>query len=172
MPRSYWDWQPMLADDASGFFPSTPATNLLFGLRESIAMLNEEGLSRVFARHCRFGEATRRAVRAWGLELVCLDQTAFSSSLTAVLMPEGHDADQLRAVVLERFDTSLGTGLGKLKGRSFRIGHLGDFNDPMLVGTLGVIEMGLDAAAVPFSRGGVSAALEYLAASSEAATPL
>jgi len=155
----------MIADNASGFFPYTPATNLLYGLREAIAMLREEGLDRVFARHCRHGEATRRAVRAWGLELVCQNRDEYSSSLTAVTMPDGperHDADVLRRIILDRFDLSLGTGLGKLKGKIFRIGHLGDFNDLMLAGTLSGVEMGLAAARVPFTRGGVLAALDYL----------
>ncbi len=163
MPRSYWDWEPMIKENASGFFPYTPATNLLFGLREAIHMLQEEGLESVFARHDRHAEATRRAVQAWGLEIVCKDPAEYSSSLTAVLMPEGHDADQLRKVILDRFDLSLGTGLGKLKGKVFRIGHLGDFNDLMLAGTLAGIEMGLALANVPFEKGGVQAALDFLA---------
>jgi alanine-glyoxylate transaminase / serine-glyoxylate transaminase / serine-pyruvate transaminase len=162
MPRAFWDWEPMLADNAAGFFPYTPSTNLLFGLREALAMLREEGLSTAFARHRRFGEATRRAVGAWGLELVCRDPEGYSNSITAVIMPPGHDADALRALILERFDMSLGTGLGRLKGKAFRIGHLGDFNDLMLVATLGGVEMGLAAAGVPFTRGGVSAALAHL----------
>ncbi len=162
MPRSYWDWEAMFTANSAGVFPYTPATNLLFGLREAIAMLREEGLAAAFARHDRFAEATRRAVRAWGLELVCTDPTRYSSSMTAVMMPAGHDSDALRATILERFDMSLGTGLGKLKGLAFRIGHLGDFNDLMLVATLGGIEMGLDLAGVPFKRGGVAAALDCL----------
>jgi alanine-glyoxylate transaminase/serine-glyoxylate transaminase/serine-pyruvate transaminase len=163
-PRSYWDWTPMLADNAAGFFPYTPATNLLFGLREATAMLLDEGLARVFARHCRHAEATRRAVRAWGLEVLAATPDEYSPTLTAVLVPEGHDADRLRKVILERFDMSLGTGLGRLKGKVFRIGHLGDFNDLMLAGTLSGVEMGLVAAGVPFTAGGVTVALEYLAA--------
>jgi alanine-glyoxylate transaminase / serine-glyoxylate transaminase / serine-pyruvate transaminase len=163
LPRSYWDWEPMISDHGSGF-PYTPATNLLFGLREAFSMLDEQGLDRVFERHARHGEATRRAVRAWGLDLVCLNPVEYSSSLTAVMMPAGADADRFRAIVLERFDMSLGTGLGKLKGRTFRIGHLGDFNDLMLAGTLSGVEMGLAAAGVPFKSGGVTTALEYLAA--------
>ena len=163
MPRAYWDWQPMIRDNASGFFPTTPAINLLYGLREAVHMLEEEGLAQVFARHVRFGEATRRAVRAWGLELLCARPEEYSSALTAVMMPEGHDADAFRKVVLERFDMSLGAGLGKLKGRVFRIGHLGDFNDLMLAGTLGGVEMGLAVSGVPFNRDGVTAALDYLA---------
>ncbi|MGH9140913.1 MAG: pyridoxal-phosphate-dependent aminotransferase family protein, partial [Vicinamibacterales bacterium] len=166
LPRAYWDWQPMLRDNPAGFFPTTPAINLLFGLREAVRMLEEEGLANVFARHARFGEATRRAVSAWGLELLCARPEEYSSALTAVVMPVGHDADALRKVILERFDMSLGAGLGKLKGKVFRIGHLGDFNDLMLVGTLGGVEMGLAAAGVPFTRGGVTAALDHLARSS------
>ena len=162
LPRSYWDWEPMLKDNQAGFFPYTPATNLLYGLREALHMLFEEGLENVFARHDRHAEATRRAVQAWGLELVCRNPAEYSSSLTAVMMPEGYDADALRKVILDRFDMSLGTGLGKLKGKIFRIGHLGDFNDLMLAGTLGGVEMGLHIAGVPFTRGGVSAALDFL----------
>jgi alanine-glyoxylate transaminase/serine-glyoxylate transaminase/serine-pyruvate transaminase len=163
LPRSYWDWASMLRDNQAGFFPYTPATNLLYGLREAIQMLLEEGLDNVFARHARHAEATRSAVQAWGLETVCQHPLEHSNSLTAIMMPEGHDADQLRKVVLERFDLSLGTGLGKLKGKIFRIGHLGDFNDLMLAGTLSGVEMGLACAGVPFKKGGVMAALEYLA---------
>jgi len=162
LPRSYWDWEPMLKDSQAGFFPCTPATNLLYGLREALHMLFEEGLENVFARHTRHADATRRAVQAWGLELVCRNPAEYSSSLTAVMMPEGYDADALRKVILDRFDLSLGTGLGKLKGKIFRIGHLGDFNDLMLTGTLGGVEMGLAMAGVPFKTGGVAAALEYL----------
>ena len=162
MPRSYWDWEPMIKDNTAGFFPYTPATNLLYGLREALHMLLEEGLDNVFARHTRHAEATRRAVQAWGLDVVCLNPEEYSSSLTAVMMPEGHDADALRKIILDRFDLSLGTGLGKLKGKIFRIGHLGDFNDLMLAGTLSGVEMGLHLASVPFKTGGVAAALEYL----------
>jgi alanine-glyoxylate transaminase/serine-glyoxylate transaminase/serine-pyruvate transaminase len=161
--RAYWDWTPIIEDNRSGFFTYTPSTNLIYGLREALDMLlEEEGLANVFARHNRHAEATRCAVRAWGLELVCLDQTAYSSSITAVEMPAGHDSDTLRKIILERFNMSLGTGLGKLKGKIFRIGHLGDFNDLMLAGTLSGVEMGLVAAGVPFKRGGVAAALEFL----------
>jgi alanine-glyoxylate transaminase / serine-glyoxylate transaminase / serine-pyruvate transaminase len=163
LPRAYWDWQPMLAAAETGFFPYTPATNLLFGLREAIVMLEEEGLDNVFARHARLAEATRRAVQAWELELLSLDAKAHSNSLTAVLLPRGHDADGLRHVVLERFDMSLGTGLGKVAGKVFRIGHLGWFNELMLIGTLGGVEMGLAVAGVPHHRGGVDAAMSYLA---------
>ena len=162
LARSYWDWEPMIKDNKTGFFPYTPATNLLYGLREAIHMLLEEGLDNVFARHTRHAEATRRAVKAWELEVVCLNPQDYSSSLTAVMLPGGHDADALRQVILERFDMSLGTGLGKLKGKIFRIGHLGDFNDLMLAGTLSGVEMGLTLAGVPFTRGGVAAALKYL----------
>jgi len=160
--RSYWDWEPMLQANESGFFPYTPATNLLYGLRESLRMLEEEGLENVFRRHRRHGEATREAVRAWGLELNALDEREHSDSLTGIRMPDGHDADKLRAVILERFDMSLGQGLGKLKGKLFRIGHLGSFNDLMLAGTLAGVEMGLKLAQVPFSPGGVAAALDHL----------
>ncbi len=163
LPRAYWDWSAMLGANRSGFFPYTPATNLLYGLRESIHMLLEERLENVFARHDRFAEATRRAVRAWGLEILCADPEEYSSSLTAVLMPEGHDADRVRNLILERFDMSLGTGLGRLAGRVFRIGHLGDFNDLMLAGTLCGVEMGLGMAAVPIRESGIGAALDYLA---------
>src|SRR5919197_5820480 len=160
--RSYWDWDAMLQANQSGFFPYTPATNLLYGLREALRMLQEEGLDNVFARHARHAEATRRAARAWGLELNCADEREYSNSLTAIRLPEGHDADNLRAVILERFDMSLGQGLGKLKGKLFRIGHLGSFNDLMLCGTLCGVEMGLRAAGVRFRPGGVDAAMLYL----------
>ena len=163
LPKAYWDWGPMLDNNARGFFPYTPPTNLLYGLAEALAMLGEEGLDNVFARHDRLAEATRRAVRAWGLEILCLNAEEYSSALTAIVMPEGHDADALRKVILERFDLSLGTGLGKVKGKVFRIGHLGDFNDLMLAGTLCGVEMGLGLAGVPHQRGGVDAALRYLA---------
>jgi alanine-glyoxylate transaminase/serine-glyoxylate transaminase/serine-pyruvate transaminase len=163
-PKSYWAWEPMLAANTSGFFPYTPATNLLYGLRESLHMLHEEGLPNVFARHRRLAEATRAAVRAWGLEIVCKCANEYSSVLTGVMMPDGHNADAFRAVVLERFNMSLGTGLGKLKGRAFRIGHLGDFNELMLAGTLSGVEMGLELAGVPFSKGGVRAAMDSLIA--------
>jgi alanine-glyoxylate transaminase / serine-glyoxylate transaminase / serine-pyruvate transaminase len=164
LTRSFWDWAEMLGPNANGFFPYTPATNLLYGLREAIAMLEEEGLERVFARHDRHAEATRRAVRAWGLEILCQEPEEFSSALTAVMMPPGHDADRFRAMVLQAFDMSLGQGLSKLSGKIFRIGHLGDFNDLMLMGTLAGVEMGLEIAAVPHKKGGVDAAMEYLSA--------
>jgi alanine-glyoxylate transaminase / serine-glyoxylate transaminase / serine-pyruvate transaminase len=162
LPRSFWDWQPMLRDNPAGFFPYTPATNLLYGLSEAIRMLEEEGLENVFARHARHGEATRRAVKAWSLELQCANPEEHSHSLTGVRMPEGIDADAVRQVILEHFDMSLGTGLGKVRGQMFRIGHLGDFNDLMLMGTLAGVEMGLELAGVPFSKGGVAAAMDYL----------
>jgi alanine-glyoxylate transaminase/serine-glyoxylate transaminase/serine-pyruvate transaminase len=162
--RSYWDWADVLAANRNGFFPYTPATNLLFGLREAIAMLLEEGLDAVFARHARHGEATRRAVEAWELEVLCADPAAASAALTAVLVPDGYDADELRRTILEAFDLSLGTGLGRLAGKVFRIGHLGSFNDLMLAGTLSGIEMGLGLTGIPHRAGGVGAALEYLAA--------
>jgi alanine-glyoxylate transaminase/serine-glyoxylate transaminase/serine-pyruvate transaminase len=162
LPRSYWSWDEMLASNATGFFPYTPSTNLLYGLKEAIAMLLEEGLENVFARHDRHAEATRRAVRAWGLEILCLEPREYSSSLTAVLMPPGHDADAFRKTTLERFNLSLGNGLGKLQGKVFRIGHLGDFSDLMLAGTLSGVEMGLQAAGVPVKASGVAAALAYL----------
>jgi alanine-glyoxylate transaminase/serine-glyoxylate transaminase/serine-pyruvate transaminase len=160
--KSYWDWQPMLAANRSGFFPSTPATNLLYGLRESLQMLREEGLDHVFARHDRHAEATRRAVRAWGLEVLCLNPEEYSSSVTAVLLPAGSNADDLRKVILDQFNMSLGNGLGRLQGKVFRIGHLGDFNDLMLAGTLSGVEMGLALAEVPHKKGGVEAGLDYL----------
>jgi alanine-glyoxylate transaminase/serine-glyoxylate transaminase/serine-pyruvate transaminase len=165
LPRSYWDWQEMLENNRNGYFPYTPATNLLYGLDEAIAMLLEEGLDNVFARHDRHAEATRAAVRAWGLEILCAEPAEYSSSLTAVLMPSGHDEAEFRRVVLERFDMSLGAGLTKLKGKVFRIGHLGDFNDLTLMGTLAGVEMGLAAAGVPHRTGGVRAAMDVLQAS-------
>jgi alanine-glyoxylate transaminase/serine-glyoxylate transaminase/serine-pyruvate transaminase len=163
LPKSYWAWEPMLTSNKTGFFPYTPSTNLLFGLNEAVAMLLEEGLPQVFARHDRHAEATRRAVRAWGLEILATNPREYSSALTAIVMPDGFDADHLRQTILERFNMSLGQGLGKVKGKVFRIGHLGDFNDLMLAGTLSGVEMGLAVDKVPFKRGGVSAALDYLA---------
>jgi alanine-glyoxylate transaminase/serine-glyoxylate transaminase/serine-pyruvate transaminase len=162
LPRSYWAWEHMLAINPTGFFPYTPATNLLFGLREALAMLHEEGLDNVFARHIRLAIATRAAVRAWELEVACARPDEYSPVVTTVMMPEGGDADCLRSTVLERFNMSLGAGLGRLKGRAFRIGHLGDFNDLMLMGTLCGVEMGLGLAGIAFRRGGVAAALEAL----------
>lgn len=162
LPRSYWDWKPMLEHNANGFFPYTPATNLLYGLREALQMLREEGLHNVFARHKRHGEATRRAVSAWGLENVALDPREYSNSVTAIFTPPGHSADALRKVALERFNLALGGGLGRLQDKAFRIGHLGDFNDLMLAGALSGVEMGLDLAGIPHRKGGVAAALDFL----------
>jgi alanine-glyoxylate transaminase / serine-glyoxylate transaminase / serine-pyruvate transaminase len=164
LPRSFFDWAEMIPANVDGWFPYTPATNLLYGLREAIAMLEEEGFANVYARHDRHAEATRRAVNAWGLEVLCQNPEEYSSALTAVVMPPGHDSDKLRAIILEHFDMSLGMGLAKLKGKVFRIGHLGDFNDLTLMGTLAGVEMGLELAAVPHKKGGVLAAMEYLAA--------
>lgn len=166
LPRSYWDWRPMLEANDTGYFPYTPGTNLLFGLNEAVTMLLEEGLDNVFARHDRHAEATRRAVRTWGLAIQCLDPRHYSSSLTAVRVPVGQSADALRAVILEKFNMSLGNGLGILKDRVFRIGHLGAFGDLQLIGTLGGVEMGLRAAGIPHNPGGVQAAIDYLAGNS------
>jgi len=164
LPRSYWAWDEMIANGKTGYFPYTPATNMLYGLAEALKMLlDEEGLEAVFARHQRHAEATRRAVRAWGLEVYALDPREYSASLTGVLMPAGHDADRVRKVILDAFDLSLGTGLTKLGGKMFRIGHLGDFNDLMLMGTLAGVEMGLALAGVPVKKEGVMAAMAYLA---------
>jgi alanine-glyoxylate transaminase / serine-glyoxylate transaminase / serine-pyruvate transaminase len=161
-PRAYWDWRPILEANERGYFPYTPPTNLLYGLRESLALLNEEGLENVFARHRRHGEATRAAVRGWGLEVLCLDEREHSPVLTAVLVPAEHDADKIRALVLDRFNMSLGTGLGRLAGRVFRIGHLGHFNDVSLAGTLAGVHMGLTLAGVAVDPNGVNAALRVL----------
>lgn len=162
LPKSFWDWKPIIAANKNGFFPYTPATNLLYGLDEALRMLDAEGLPAVFARHARHAEATRAAVRAWGLEVLCADEREYSGSLTAVLMPEGHDADKVRNIILERFDMSLGTGLGRLAGRVFRIGHLGHFNDLTLAGTLAGVQMGLQLAGAPIEPAGVDAALDIL----------
>jgi alanine-glyoxylate transaminase / serine-glyoxylate transaminase / serine-pyruvate transaminase len=162
LPRSFWSWEEMLAPNRSGYFPYTPATNLLYGLREAISMLADEGLDCVFRRHTRHAEATRRAVRAWDLELLCLDPCEYSNSLTAVLMPEGFDEAEFRQIALQKFELSLGAGLGNLKGKVFRIGHLGDFNDLMLCATLCGVEMSLEKFGVPFRKGGVIAAMDYL----------
>jgi alanine-glyoxylate transaminase/serine-glyoxylate transaminase/serine-pyruvate transaminase len=171
LTRSYWDWSAMFGANKSGFFPYTPATNLLYGLDESLKMLlDEEGLDKVFARHDRHAEATRRAVRAWNLEILCINPAEYSSSLTAVLVPDEYSADELRKIILDGFDMSLGTGLTKVAGRVFRIGHLGDFNDLMLAGTLCGVEMGLMRSKIPHKTGGVDAALEYLAHGETAAT--
>ena len=164
--KSYMAWGPIIEANKKGFFPYTPATNLLYGLDAALDMLLDEGLENVFARHTRLGEATRRAVGGWGLEILCENPDEYSDSLTAVLMPDGHDADALRKIILEAFDMSLGTGLGKVQGQVFRIGHLGDYNELMLAGTLSGVEMGLGLAGVPHSKGGVLAALDYLAETS------
>ena len=171
LARSYWDWGAMDDPNASGYFPFTPATNLLFGLREAIAVLEEEGLERVFERHRRLAGATRRAVQAWGLEFNCRPPEHRSASLTAVRAPDGCSADGLRSTILERFDVSLGNGLGKLQDRVFRIGHLGDLNEVTLLGTLAAVEMGLSLVGAPFQRGGVDAAMDHLAAAPERAQP-
>jgi len=160
--HAYWRWDTMLENNERGYFPYTPATNLLYGLDEALNLLLDEGLENVIARHARLAEATRRAVAAWGLENVCLNEEEYCNSTTAVWVPEGHDADSFRQLVLERFNMSLGTGLGKLKGRIFRIGHIGDFNDLMLAGTLSGVEMGLAASGIPVNKGGIQAALDFL----------
>ena len=169
LPKSFWSWEEMISNNRNGFFPYTPATNLLYALAESIDMLHEEGLENVFARHDRHAEATRRAVRGWGLEIWCREPKDYSSSLTAVLMPEGQDADRFRKAALEHFDISLGTGLSKLAGKIFRIGHLGDTNDLTIVGALAGVEMGLALAGVPHRKGGVQAAMDYLEAAASPA---
>ena len=161
-PISYWDWEAMVAMNETGYFPYTPNTNLLYGLKEAIDMLEEEGLANVFARHARLAEAARRCVRTWGLEIQCQEERDYSNVLTGVRVPEGHDADALRATILEHFNMSLGNGLGKIKGRVFRIGHLGDFNESMLMGTLANVEMGLGLAGIPHDKGGVDAAMAFL----------
>jgi alanine-glyoxylate transaminase / serine-glyoxylate transaminase / serine-pyruvate transaminase len=171
LSRSYWDWKDMLAPNRTGFFPFTPATNLIYGLQEALSMLQEEGLLNVFDRHHRHAKATRAAVQAWGMELVCEEPQEYSNSLTAAFLPEGHDADRLRNIILEKFDMSLGAGLSKLAGKVFRIGHLGSFNDLMLAGTLSGIEMGLRLAGIPHNDGGVTAALDSLAPPTKVPTP-
>ncbi len=165
LPKSYWSWEEQLASNKTGFFPSSPATNLLYGLRESLSILEEEGLEEVYARHRRHGEATRRALKVWGLENLCLNPAEYSPILTTVLMPGEKGADAYRKEVLEKFNMSLGSGLGLLKDRVFRIGHLGDFNDLSLIGTLGGVEMGFALANIPHRKGGVQAAMDYLTAS-------
>ena len=162
MQRSYWDWQEQIEANKSGSFPYTPATNLLYGLKEAINMLHEEGLDNVFKRHDRHAKATRAAVQAWGLEVLCQEEMDYSNVLTAVKLPDGHNADELRKIILENFNMSLGNGLSKLAGKVFRIGHLGDFNDLMLMGTLTGIEMGLSIAGVPHQKGGAARASDFL----------
>jgi alanine-glyoxylate transaminase / serine-glyoxylate transaminase / serine-pyruvate transaminase len=168
LPHGYWDWKEMLANNERGFFPYTPATSLLYGLAESIDMLHEEGLEAVFARHARLGEGTRRAVKAWGLENLCRNPKYYSSTVTTVLVPEGHNADHLRAVILENFNMSLGAGLNKVAGKVFRIGHLGDTNDLTILGALSGVEMGLELADIPHRKGGVQAAMSFLAEAARA----
>ncbi|MGE0003978.1 MAG: alanine--glyoxylate aminotransferase family protein [Parvibaculaceae bacterium] len=167
LPKSFWSWEEMLAHNKNGFFPYTPATGLLYGLAAAIDMLSEEGLDNVFARHDRHAEATRRAVGAWGLEILCRNPDHYSSSLTAVLVPDGHNADTFRARILESFDMSLGTGLSRLAGKVFRIGHLGDTNDLTILGALAGVEMGLGLAGIPHRKGGVQAAMDYFAAAAK-----
>ncbi|OEV09812.1 pyridoxal-phosphate-dependent aminotransferase family protein [Streptomyces nanshensis] len=162
LPKLFWDWGPVLEANKQGSFPYTPATNLLYGLEEALLILQQEGLENVFARHQRHAAATRAAVRGWGLEVLCRDEREHSGSLTAVLMPEGHDADKVRKIILERFDMSLGAGLGRLAGRVFRIGHLGQLGDLTLAGTLSGVQMGLELAGVPVRPDGLGAALEVL----------
>ena len=162
LPRSYWDWGEQIEANSVGAFPYTPATNLLYGLNEAIAMLKEEGLDNVFSRHKRHAEATRLAVQTWGLEVLCEEKEDFSNTLTAVLLPDGYNADEFRSVVLDNFNMSLGNGLSRLAGKVFRIGHLGDFNDLMLVATLGGIEMGLSKNSIPHQVGGTQAAMQFL----------
>ena len=165
-PHSYWSWGSMLELNKKGYFPYTPSTNLLYGLDEALCMLHDEGIANVFARHRRLARATQLAVAGWGLENLCVNPEECSNSTTAVIMPEGHDADALRSIILDRFNMSLGMGLGKVKGTVFRIGHIEDFNELMLAGTLSGVEMGLNIAGVPHNKGGVNAALEFLASSS------
>jgi len=162
MTKSYWDWKPMLENNKSGFFPFTPSTNLILGLDEALEMLMEEGLENVFKRHTRLAEATRATVKAWGLEILAKNPDEYSNSITAVLLPAGHDADNLRSIILNEYNMSLGMGLNKVKGKVFRIGHLGDFNETMLIGALGGVELGLRKAKVPFKAGGMMAAIDYL----------
>lgn len=164
-PHSYWSWDSMLELNKKGYFPYTPSTNILYGLDEALCMLHDEGLATVFERHRRLASATQLAVAGWGLENLCVNPEECSNSTTAVIMPEGHDADELRNIILEKFNMSLGMGLGKVKGTVFRIGHIGDFNELMLAGTLSGVEMGLSIAGVPHKKGGVNAALEFLASS-------
>ncbi len=163
MPKSFWRWDEMLAANANGFFPYTPATNLLYGLKEALAMLQEEGLENVFKRHSRHAEATRRAVRTWGLEICALDPCEYSDTVTSIFIPDGFEESAFRALVLDKFNMSLGAGLGKVAGKVFRIGHIGDLNDLTLAGALSGVEMGLEVAGIPHKKGGVAAALAYLA---------
>jgi alanine-glyoxylate transaminase / serine-glyoxylate transaminase / serine-pyruvate transaminase len=166
-PKSFWAWDEMIASNKTGFFPYTPATNMLYALAEAMDMLHEEGLDNVFARHERHAEATRRAVRAWGLEIFCTSERHYSPVLTGVVMPDGINADTVRKVILDHFDLSLGTGLSKVAGKMFRIGHLGDTNDLTILGTLAGVEMGLGLAKVPHAKGGVAAAMDYLSSTAK-----
>ncbi len=168
LPKSFFAWDDMIAANQTGFFPYTPATNMLHGLSESLDMLHEEGLDNVFARHDRHAEATRRAVRAWGLEILCRDPKYYSPTITGVLLPEGHDADVFRELALDRFDISFGTSFGKFTGKYFRIGHLGDTNDLTILGALASVEMTLALAGVPHRKGGVQAAMDYLISAARA----
>jgi alanine-glyoxylate transaminase/serine-glyoxylate transaminase/serine-pyruvate transaminase len=163
MQKSYWDWKPILANNKDGAFPYTPPTNMFFGLDEAIDMLNEEGLENVFKRHARLAEATRVAVKAWGLEILAKNPDEYSNTITAVLLPQGHDSDNLRKIIYDEYNMSLGMGLNKVKGKVFRIGHLGDFNELMLSGTLAGVELGLRKAKIPHKPGGLMAAIDYLA---------
>ena len=162
LPKSFWDWKPMLEMNKDGFFPYTPVTQMFYGLDEALNMLMEEGLENVLDRHTRHGEATRAAVKDWGLEILCKKPEEYSNSLTAVMVPDGHDADALRKIILDDYNMALGMGLAKVKSKIFRIGHLGDFNDLMLAGTLAGVEMGLRKSKIPFKQGGLMAAIDHL----------
>ena len=162
MPKSYFDWGQMLENNKSGFYPYTPATNLLYGLNESINMLLEEGLDNVFARHKRLADATRLAVEAWGLEILAKNPIERSDSITAIMVPDGHDSDNLRKIIYDNYNMSLGTGLNKVKSKVFRIGHLGDLNDLSLMGALAGVEMGLKQSGIPYKSGGIMAAIDFL----------
>jgi len=164
LPKSFWSWEDMLNMNKVGFFPYTPATQMLHGLAEAIDMLHEEGLENVFSRHARFAEATRRCVRAWGLDLLCRDPKYYSPTVTAVMMPDGHDGDSLRDIALDHFNISYGASFGALTGKYFRIGHLGDTNDLTILGALAGTEMALTLAGVPIKKGGVQAAMDYIVA--------
>src|SRR5262249_41262012 len=164
LPKSFWAWDDMLNMNKIGFFPYTPATQMLHGMAEGIALLHQEGLENVFARHARLGEATRNAVRAWGLEIMCRDPKYYSPTITAVILPDGHDADAFRNLALETFNISYGSSFGRYAGKYFRIGHLGDVNEGMQIGALGITEMALSLAGIPHKKGGTQAAIDYLAA--------
>jgi alanine-glyoxylate transaminase/serine-glyoxylate transaminase/serine-pyruvate transaminase len=170
LPKSFWSWEDMIATNKNNYFPYTPATNIFYGLAESIDMLHEEGLDNVFARHDRLAEATRRAVRGWGLEILCRDPKYYSSTITATMLPEGHNADRFREVALDNFDIAYGMGLGKIAGKVFRIGHLGDTNDGTILGALAITEMSLTLAGIPHKKGGVQAAMDYMAGEAGKAT--